>query len=296
VLQAQLYNDVAARSRADTRPWRPIPPDPDLSPYAVSVLSDDAALFSVITSASGELAGEALLWGIDLHNRLAHVGLALLPGFRGRGWSAEVLRLLCRYGFVVSGLNRLQLETGAGNTPMLRAAARAGFEEEGTLRQAAWALGSFGDTVVMGLLAAGWPDLASPARDTDRSSCSPSHRIASFVGVEHSLGRRFLTPEPCSSRERGGAGLASAGEFVGVGEPVVDGGDGFLTGRDPVRKECAEKRVVVDAAARVAAGGAVARARYGLSSGSARLGCCGGGGAAAAAACVLGAAGDAVDA
>ena len=81
------------------------------------MLSEHAAPFSVITAADGELAGEAFLWGIDLHNRLAHVGLALLPGFRGRGWSVEVLRLLCRYGFVVRGLNRLQLGEQGTATP-----------------------------------------------------------------------------------------------------------------------------------------------------------------------------------
>jgi RimJ/RimL family protein N-acetyltransferase len=156
ILQAQLYEDVVTRSLADTRPWRPIPGDPSLSPYAVTEVSDDVAFFSVVTTDEGELAGEALLWGIDLHNRLAHAGLALLPGFRGRGWSVDVLRLLCRYGFAVRGLNRLQLETSAENEAMLRAAARVGFREEGILRQAAWAVGSFVDVVVLGLLSADW--------------------------------------------------------------------------------------------------------------------------------------------
>jgi RimJ/RimL family protein N-acetyltransferase len=156
ILQAQLYEDVVTRSHADTRPWRPIPPDPSLSPYAVTEVSDDVAFFSVITADQGELAGEALLWGIDLHNRLAHAGLALLPGFRGRGWSVEVLHLLCRYGFAVRGLNRLQLETSAENDAMRRAAAHVGFREEGFLRQGAWAVGSFVDLVVLGLLAGDW--------------------------------------------------------------------------------------------------------------------------------------------
>ncbi|MGZ4390411.1 MAG: GNAT family N-acetyltransferase [Gaiellaceae bacterium] len=160
VLQAQLYDDVGTRSRADTRPWLPLPPDPAFSPYAVASARVDAAFFSVVTAAD-ELAGEALLWGIDLHNRLAQLGLALLPGFRGRGWSVEVLQLLCRYGFAVRGLNRLQLETDADNQPMIRAALRAGFREEGVLRQAAWSLGSFVDTVVLGLLAADWRDEAA---------------------------------------------------------------------------------------------------------------------------------------
>jgi RimJ/RimL family protein N-acetyltransferase len=135
ILQAELYDDVETRAQADSRPWRPIPPDPSLSPYAVAD-ADDAAFFSVVTVREGELVGEALLWGIDLHNRLGHLGLALRPAFRGRGWSTEVLELLCRYGFDVRGLNRLQLETPESNKPMIAAATRAGFDVEGTLRQA----------------------------------------------------------------------------------------------------------------------------------------------------------------
>lgn len=158
VLQAELYDDLATRSLADTRPWLPIPPDPALSPYAVTTAVDDAALFSVVASDDGALAGEALLWRIDPHNRSAHLGLALLPDFRGRGLGAETVRLLCRYGFAVRGLNRLQLETGAENAAMIGAAARAGFRDEGLLREAAWVLGRFTDVVVMGLLATDWRD------------------------------------------------------------------------------------------------------------------------------------------
>ena len=106
-----------------------IPPGAQ-SPYDVPD-TDDTAFFSVATVEDGELVGEALLWGIDQHNRSAHVGLALRPSFRRRGWSGEVLELLCEYGFTVRGLNRLQLETAATNTAMLRAATRAGFNQEG---------------------------------------------------------------------------------------------------------------------------------------------------------------------
>ena len=155
VLHAELYDDIATRAQADSRAWRPIPPDPSLSPFAATG-QDDTAFFSVATADEGELAGEALLWGIDLHNHLAHLGLALRPAFRRRGWSVEVLQLLCRYGFDVRGLNRLQLEAAEGNRPMIAAATSAGFEIEGTLRQASWGLGDFADTVVMGLLATKW--------------------------------------------------------------------------------------------------------------------------------------------
>jgi RimJ/RimL family protein N-acetyltransferase len=156
VLQADLYDDVPVRSRADSRPWRPIPPGSTASPYAVSGPADDVAFFSVVESESGELAGEALLWGIDAHNRSAHLGLALRPAFRGRGLGTDVVRVLCHYGFVVCGLHRLQMETLADNTAMLAAAESVGFAVEGTLRQAAWAYGAFADQTVLGLLAEDW--------------------------------------------------------------------------------------------------------------------------------------------
>jgi RimJ/RimL family protein N-acetyltransferase len=152
VLHGELYDDVATRARADSRPWSPIPVDSPASPYRVGEPSVETAFFSVVERAGGELAGEALLWGIDMHNRTAHVGISLRPGFRGRGLSTDVLLVLCRYGFGIRGLHRLQLETLADNEPMIRAASRAGFEHEGTLRGSAWVDGSFVDEVVFGLV------------------------------------------------------------------------------------------------------------------------------------------------
>ncbi|PYC80879.1 GNAT family N-acetyltransferase [Streptomyces tateyamensis] len=156
VLHAELYEDVLTRSRGDTRPWRPIPPGSPHSPYAVGEPTDDAAPFSVVETASGELVGAALLWGIDSHNRSGHLGLSLRPGFRGRGYGADLVRVLCRYGFAVRGLHRLQVETLADNEPMLRAAAQAGFTVEGRARSAAWVCGEWLDVVMLGLLAEEW--------------------------------------------------------------------------------------------------------------------------------------------
>jgi RimJ/RimL family protein N-acetyltransferase len=156
VLHAELYEDIATRMQADSRPWRPIPAGSAASPYAVSGQRDDSAVFSAVELAGGELAGEALLWAIDLHNRTAHLGLSLRPAFRGRGLGADVVVALCEYGFAVRGLHRLQVDTLAGNTAMIRAAARAGFVSEGKLRQAAWVNGEFADEVILGLLAADW--------------------------------------------------------------------------------------------------------------------------------------------
>ncbi|MGW4893781.1 GNAT family N-acetyltransferase [Kitasatospora sp. NPDC004240] len=155
VLHAELYEDVATRVRADTRPWLPLPPDPARSPYATTD-APDAAFFSVVERATGELAGEALLWGIDTHNRVGHLGIALRPAFRGRGLARETITALCGYGFEVRGLNRLQIETLADNHPMIAAAKATGFTHEGTLRRSAWTYGAFADEVLLGLLAEEW--------------------------------------------------------------------------------------------------------------------------------------------
>ncbi len=153
ILHAQLYDDVVTRSRADSRPWRPIPPGSAASPYAVTDPTDDAARFSVVELPDGALAGEALLWGIDAHNRTAHLGISLLPSCRHRGLGTDVVRVLCRYCFDVLGLHRLQVEAVADNIAMIKAARAAGFVLEGTLRGASWVDGKFVDEVVLGLLA-----------------------------------------------------------------------------------------------------------------------------------------------
>ncbi len=91
-------------------------------------------------------------WG---SNRAAHLGISLLPAYRGRGFGTDVVRVLCEYGFAVRGLHRLQIETLSDNIPMI-AAARAGFTAEGTLRHSAWVYGTFADEIILGLLSHEW--------------------------------------------------------------------------------------------------------------------------------------------
>ena len=158
VLHRELYDDVEVHSRANARAWRPIPAGSPASPFVPADPSDNAAIFSVVQLADDALAGEATLWAIDTHNRRAHVGISLRPAFRGRGLGADVVRVLCRYAFVTLGLHRLQVDTLADNVAMIRAAQRAGFTLEGTLRGAAWVDGAFVDEVILGRCAGATPD------------------------------------------------------------------------------------------------------------------------------------------
>jgi RimJ/RimL family protein N-acetyltransferase len=156
ILQAGLYDDVVNHSRADGRPWRPITPGSKESPLVVDDTDKRHNSFSVVELDGGTLAGTAELWSIDTHNRSAHLGLALLPSCRGKGYGTDMVAVLCHYGFVGRGLQRLQVETLVDNTAMLRAAERNGFVREGVLRSAAWVMGEFLDEVILGLLVQDW--------------------------------------------------------------------------------------------------------------------------------------------
>jgi RimJ/RimL family protein N-acetyltransferase len=154
ILHAELYEDTGTWVRSDTRPWVPVPFGP-ASPHwpgEEAPSASDAAVFAVAELATGELAGEALLWSIDLHNRSAHLGLSLRPACRGRGLGEDTVRVLCRYGFAIRGLHRLQLETLTDNHAMIAAAERVGFTREGAARGSSWVNGRWADDVIFGLL------------------------------------------------------------------------------------------------------------------------------------------------
>ncbi|WP_219462356.1 GNAT family N-acetyltransferase [Nonomuraea rhizosphaerae] len=156
ILQAELYDDALNHSRSQSRPWRPITPGSKDSPLLVDDKEQGHVPFSVVELDGGTLAGTAVLWDIDNHNRSAHIGLGLRPSARGKGYGTDVVAVLCHYGFVVRGLQRLQIETLADNAAMLRSAERNGFVREGVLRSAAWVMGEFLDEVLLGLLVQDW--------------------------------------------------------------------------------------------------------------------------------------------
>ncbi|MFI0938141.1 GNAT family N-acetyltransferase [Streptomyces sp. NPDC021020] len=162
ILRAELFDDVATASRSEGEAWRPAAPGTKDPRFVTDDQDPKNVPFSVVELAGGTLVGHANLWGIDNHSRYAHIGLSLLPSARGKGYGKDVVAVLCHYGFVVRGLNRLQIETLADNPAMLRAAETNGFVREGVLRSAAWVMGGFVDEVVLGLLAHEWQPPAQP--------------------------------------------------------------------------------------------------------------------------------------
>jgi len=65
---------------------------------------------------------------------VADVGFMTAPSARGRGYLPAALTALCAWGFTTLGLARIEWRANVGNTASRRAAEKAGFVVEGTLR------------------------------------------------------------------------------------------------------------------------------------------------------------------
>jgi RimJ/RimL family protein N-acetyltransferase len=172
ILFREILDDPAAGMRLSGDPWMPATLEKRLAAYDAEPPEDadvTSASFAVDVAADDEarpmeLAGFAMLWGIDAHNRRAHIGISLRPAARGKRLASDVVRVLCYYAFCVRGLNRVQVNTLADNMPMRRAAQAAGFAEEGVLRSNAWVDGAFADEIVLGMVAADWFAANTPGK------------------------------------------------------------------------------------------------------------------------------------
>jgi RimJ/RimL family protein N-acetyltransferase len=97
--------------------------------------------------------GNCGLVGLDRDNRTATLGIFIgEEEFRGRGFGAEALRLLCRYAFDELDLRKIRLDVQAENAAALKTYERLGFKREGLLREEVYRKGRTLDVVRMGLL------------------------------------------------------------------------------------------------------------------------------------------------
>jgi RimJ/RimL family protein N-acetyltransferase len=89
----------------------------------------------------------------DWQSRAAVFFITLFdPADFGKGYGGQATRLVVKYGFETLNLNRIQLHVWTGNEAGIRAYEKAGFQVEGTLRQAMYRDGNYEDFHVMGLL------------------------------------------------------------------------------------------------------------------------------------------------
>ena len=111
----------------------------------------DAGL-AVVERATGELIGHVALFGATVKDRCATLGVMIGAPYQGRGLGTDAVRTLVEYGFTELGLHRVHLSVNSDNPAAIAAYRKAGFVEEGRLREAFFRGGRWHDDVKMGML------------------------------------------------------------------------------------------------------------------------------------------------
>ncbi|QHT63166.1 GNAT family N-acetyltransferase [Paenibacillus lycopersici] len=120
--------------------------------------------FMLRTLEDDRLIGFAALHGIEWNNRSSRLAVGIGdPEDRGRGYGKDAVAMLLRYAFLELNLERISLEVIAYNLAAIRVYEKAGFVEEGRLREAVMRGGRRYDLIAMGLLVREWAALHGDA-------------------------------------------------------------------------------------------------------------------------------------
>ena len=104
----------------------------------------------------GELIGQCGLGRIDHFNRRCELGIAIGREYWGKGFGQDAVRTLIDYAFDHLNMNRVALQVLADEPRAVTAYHKAGFSDEGRLRQHAWVNGAFADEMMMAVLREDW--------------------------------------------------------------------------------------------------------------------------------------------
>ena len=115
--------------------------------------SFDAALFAIVRKEDGLLIGDCGLFGASRENRGATLGIQIgdKTCWEG-GYGTDTMRTLCRFGFDVMNLHRIQLHVLSWNERAIHVYEKVGFHREALYRDVMFRFGKYHDMVVMGLL------------------------------------------------------------------------------------------------------------------------------------------------
>ncbi len=113
---------------------------------------DDRADFAVLRKDDDAYLGEAVLNELDIDNESMNFRIALNRRAWNQGYGTEATRAVVDFGFDQVGLHRISLSVFAFNPRAKRAYEKAGFIEEGRLRESLLWDGERHDDILMAIL------------------------------------------------------------------------------------------------------------------------------------------------
>jgi RimJ/RimL family protein N-acetyltransferase len=104
-----------------------------------------------------KMIGNCGVFGIEYVNRLGELGIMLGEKDEwNKGYGTETMILLLRHSFDTLNLNRAYLHVYGENLRAKRSYEKAGFVEEGRLRESVYKNGKYDDVIVMSVLRSEW--------------------------------------------------------------------------------------------------------------------------------------------
>jgi [ribosomal protein S5]-alanine N-acetyltransferase len=140
----EAWADLRGRSQAFLQPWEPVWPADDLTKaafvrrierYQYEMREDIAYPFLLVDRAS-----DAILGGLTLANVRRRAAMSATLGYwmgapyAGKGLMSHAVPALCRHGFSLLGLQRIEAACLPENEASIRVLEKAGFRREGFAR------------------------------------------------------------------------------------------------------------------------------------------------------------------
>jgi RimJ/RimL family protein N-acetyltransferase len=118
---------------------------------------------AVCLAESGQLVGMVSLTRIDyVHRNAEYNAMVGEREAKNRGVGTAATRAMLRHGLFDLNLHRIYVSILRDNISSIRMCEKAGFREEGTIREGAYKNGRYHDLVLMGVLKSEWQDGNQP--------------------------------------------------------------------------------------------------------------------------------------
>lgn len=150
-LLTRLANDPRVRRGVTGWAW-PLSPVGQREWLQTAVLDPVNRRLAVFDLATDATVGMTGLWDVDWRNRSATVGIKLDLDAAPPGTGTEVMQLLAAVAFLEMGLNRINGPILADNIASQRMVQKAGFQLEGTQREALFSAGEARDVKMYAFL------------------------------------------------------------------------------------------------------------------------------------------------
>lgn len=148
-----IFSDPRVMRYWSTPPWTELQSAHELiTQDATALPAGEHLRLGIETRAEGALIGHCSLFQFSEQCKRAELGYGMAFSAWGKGYMSEAVRALLTYGFIVLGLNRVEADIDPRNTASAKVLERAGFTQEGYLRERWIVAEEVSDSALYGLL------------------------------------------------------------------------------------------------------------------------------------------------